>query len=85
MLLDKLPSDSEYKKAISGRSGDWSEDQETWALIFNEVARMHHSIQALLSDPDRFVDYEPPQLLAPSEREAHWRELSTDDLEDISI
>lgn len=39
---------------------------------------MHHTLQAVNVDPEKWEDYDPPRYLAPSERTTYWGEQQND-------
>lgn len=72
-LIDGLRDDSRYKTAAE-RDGEFTE-QELWSMrLFNELANMHHTLQAVNADPEKWEDYEPPRFLSRTERVTYWAE-----------
>lgn len=82
MLLEKLPDSSEYKK-WSARNGDYTELERIAMETFNEIARLHHTTQALGCDPEKWENYEPPRFLSPLERAEYWADIEADEQEAV--
>lgn len=80
-LIEGLRDDSRYKTVVE-RDGEFTE-QEIWQMrIFNELANMHHTLQAVNADPEKWEDYDPPRFLSRLERVAYWAEKTAESDED---
>jgi hypothetical protein len=79
VLIDGLDADSKYKVAVDC-GGDLSE-RDQWAMqTFNEIARLHHTLQAVNAG-EQWEDYDPPRFLSRLERIDYWRALEQEDAE----
>lgn len=76
-LIEGLPDTSKYR-TVAERDGEFTEPEQALIHLLNETARMHHTLQVVNADPEKWEDYEPPRFLLRGEREEFWRERRAD-------